>query len=112
MIKFYKVYDFKQHGTEPQQLNTTRTIVIDNLKICMARTESGYYAVDDKCPHAGANLGRGGWCENEQIVCPVHRYKYDLKTGRGLQGDYVKPYPVQMREDGIYIGIEKKWWQF
>jgi 3-phenylpropionate/trans-cinnamate dioxygenase ferredoxin subunit len=112
MIKFYKVYDFMQHGTEPQQLNTTRTIVIDNLKICMARTEGCYYAVDNKCPHAGAHLGNGGWCENEQIVCPVHRYKYDLKTGRGLQGDYVKPYPVQMREDGIYIGLEKKWWQF
>lgn len=112
MIKFYKVYDFKQHGAEPQLVNSTRTIVIDNLKICMARTESGYYAVDNKCPHAGAHLGAGGWCENEQIVCPVHRYKYDLKTGRGAQGDYVKPYPVQMREDGIYIGLEKKWWQF
>ncbi len=112
MIKFYKVYDYRQHGTEPQKINSTRTIVIDNLKICMARTESGYYAVDNKCPHAGAHLGNGGWCENEQIVCPVHRYKYDLKTGRGLQGDYVKPYEVQMREDGIYIGLEKKWWQF
>lgn len=112
MIKYYKVYDFAQHGNEPQQLNTTRTIAIDGHKICMARTESGYYAVDDRCPHAGAYLGRGGWCEGEHIVCPIHRYKYDAKTGRGLQGDYVKTFPVETREDGVYIGLEKKWWQF
>lgn len=112
MVKFYKVYDFEKHGAEPQQLNTTRTIVIDTKKICMARTASGYFAVDDKCPHAGANLGRGGWCEDEHIVCPIHRYKYDAKTGRGLQGDYVNTYPVETRSDGVYIGLEKKWWQF
>ncbi len=41
------------------------------------------------------------------MVCPIHRYKYNLKTGQGKQGDYIKPYTVQNRVDGIYIGIEK-----
>lgn len=111
MLRFYKVYDFAKHGIEPQQLNTTRTIEIDGQKICMARTKTGYYAVQDKCPHAGANLGRGGWCENEMVVCPIHRYKYNLQTGRGLQGDYVNTFKIETREDGVYIGLEKKWWQ-
>lgn len=111
MIRYFKVYDFKQHGNEPQQINTTRTIDIEGRRICLARTATGYYAVDDKCPHAGAHLGRGGWCEDEFVVCPVHRYKYNLKTGQGKQGDYIKPYEVQHRVDGVYIGIEKKWWQ-
>lgn len=112
MLRYYKVYDFKKHGDEPQQLNSTRTIDVEGKRICMARTVTGYYAVSDKCPHAGAHLGRGGWCENEQVVCPIHRYRYDLKTGKGLQGDYIESYPVQTREDGVYIGLEKKWWQF
>lgn len=111
MIRFIKVYDFEKHGAEPQALNSTRTIDVDGKRICMARTPGGYYAVDDRCPHAGAHLGRGGWCEGNLVVCPVHRYKYDLETGRGLQGDYIKPYPVETRKDGVYIGIEgKKWW--
>jgi nitrite reductase/ring-hydroxylating ferredoxin subunit len=110
VIRFYKVYDFKLHGDEPQQLNSLRTIVIEGKKICMARLESGYYAVDNKCPHAGAHLS-AGWCENQLVVCPIHRYKYDLKTGKGMQGDFVQPYPVEVRKDGVYIGLEKKWWQ-
>lgn len=112
MIKFYKVYDFKKHGAEPQQINTTRTIVIDNKRICMARNANGYYAVDDVCPHAGAKLGNGGWCEDDLVVCPVHKYKYNLKTGQGIHGDFIKPYQVQTRPDGVYIGLEKKWWKF
>lgn len=113
-LQFIKVYDFAKHGAEPQKLNSTRTIDIQGKRICMARTETGYYAVNDKCPHAGAHLGRGGWCEDDKVVCPVHRYKYDLKTGRGLQGDYVQPYPVEVRKDGVYIGLETKrwWWPF
>jgi nitrite reductase/ring-hydroxylating ferredoxin subunit len=114
MIRFIKVYDFVKHGAEPQLVNTTRTIDIDGKRICMARTQTGYYAVNDTCPHAGAHLGRGGWCEDEKVVCPVHRYRYDLKTGRGLQGDYIETYPVETRSDGVYIGLKSKrwWWPF
>jgi nitrite reductase/ring-hydroxylating ferredoxin subunit len=113
-LQFIKVYDFAKHGAEPQQINSTRTIEIDGKKYCMARTATGYYAVDDRCPHAGAHLGRGGWCEDDMVVCPVHRFKFDLKTGKGLQGDYVEAYAVEVRKDGVYIGIEnkRKWWPF
>lgn len=112
-LRWTKVYDFAKHGNEPQQLNSTRTIDIDGKRFCMARTEEGYFAVDDRCPHAGARLGMGGWCENGYIVCPVHRYRYDAKTGRGKQGDYVESYPVETRNDGVYIGLKKKsWWPF
>lgn len=113
-VKWYKVYDFAQHGQEPQQLNSTRTIDIDGKRFCMARTEEGYFAIDDKCPHAGGRFGKGGWCDKGMVVCPVHRYKYDAKTGRGIQGDFVNSYKTETRKDGIYIGLEtkKSWWMF
>ncbi|MCU0422351.1 MAG: Rieske 2Fe-2S domain-containing protein [Bacteroidia bacterium] len=111
MVRFYKVYDFSKHGQVPQEVNSLRTIVIEDKKICLAHTQTGYYAVDNRCPHAGAILS-SGWCENEDLVCPVHRYKYNLVTGRGKQGDYIETYPVEVRTDGVYIGLKKKWWQF
>jgi 3-phenylpropionate/trans-cinnamate dioxygenase ferredoxin subunit len=46
-----------------------------------------------------------------QLVCPVHRYRYNVKTGQGKQGDYVQSYATETREDGVYVAIEKKWWQ-
>lgn len=112
-VRFYKVYDFAQHGAEPQAVNTVRTISIEGKLICMARLPEGYFAIDDRCPHAGARLGQGTCNEEGRVVCPVHRYQYDVKTGRGLprQGDYVNTYPVETRTDGVYLGLEKKWWQ-
>ncbi len=112
---WYKVYDFKAHGDEPQRVDSTRTIDIEGKRICLAKTEEGYFALDDHCPHAGARLGMGGWCENGNVVCPVHRYRYNLKTGRGLQGDYIQTYETDIRKDGVYVGLKKKrrrWWPF
>jgi 3-phenylpropionate/trans-cinnamate dioxygenase ferredoxin subunit len=111
MQRWYKVYDFEKHGSEPQRLNTARTIDIEGIRLCMTRTEQGYFALDDKCPHAGARFGMGGYCENGLLVCPVHRYKFNVQTGQGLQGDYVKTYATVKREDGVYVALEKKWWQ-
>ena len=48
--------------------------------------------------------------KNENIVCPLHRYSFSLKTGRDTMGEgyYLKIYPVQKNEEGIFVGIEKE----
>jgi nitrite reductase/ring-hydroxylating ferredoxin subunit len=113
-FRFYKIYDFTQDGLEPQAIYSARTIEIETKRICLTRLPDGYYAIDDACPHAGARLGLGKCTEDEMIICPIHRYQYHVKTGKGLprQGDFVNTYPVEIRKDGIYVGFEKKWWQF
>jgi len=111
--RWIKVYDFEINGPEPQQRGSTRVINIDGKRLCLARNDEGYFAMDNRCPHAGAHLGEG-WCENGHVVCPVHRFKYDVKTGRGAagQGDFVKTHPTKEEHDGLYIGLPKrKWWQ-
>lgn len=78
--------------------------------ICIVNCEGKIYAVSAKCPHAGAELV-GGWCKSGNIVCPIHRYEYDLQTGRGAkgQGDYIDIFPVEIREDGVYVQVKKRW---
>ncbi len=47
-----------------------------------------------------------GMCNNEKIVCPIHRYSYDLRTGKGSKGqnDFINTYPVKIIDDEIYVG--------
>jgi nitrite reductase/ring-hydroxylating ferredoxin subunit len=111
MLRWYKVYDFERDGADPQRINSARTIDIEGKRLCMTRTEEGYFALDDRCPHAGARFGMGGYCEDAYLVCPVHRYRYDVRTGKGKQGDFVKTYRAETRKDGVYVALEKKWWQ-
>ncbi len=116
-MEWHKIYDFKMHGAEPQLLFSVRTIDVNDHMICLGRLPEGYFAVSDKCPHANGRLGIGQCNEEGKVICPYHRYKYDLKTGKGdeKQGDAVQTFPVETRKDGVYIGFEKegtkKWWK-
>ncbi len=78
--------------------------------LCLVGFEGKIYAVSAKCPHAGGELA-GGWCENGQIICPLHRYQYNLETGKGTtgQGDYIDTFPVEVRADGVYVQVKKRW---
>lgn len=90
-----------------------------NARTCLSKVVNGrsvlivfhggeFYLVKNKCPHQGAKLD-GAVCEDGMIVCPWHRYGFDLKTGRGA-GLYLENYPIQEREDGLYAGFEYFSW--
>ena len=83
---------------------------VNGKKMCLARFKEKVFAFAYQCPHAGGMLAEGYIDALGNIVCPVHRYKYDMKNGRNISGEgyYLKNWPVEVREDGIYIGIEEK----
>jgi nitrite reductase/ring-hydroxylating ferredoxin subunit len=111
-IRWYKLFDSAEAANAFVKIGTLNTINIGNKKICLANTANGLYAVNDKCPHNGASLSNG-YCSSEgSIVCPVHRYHFDLKTGRAKSGggDCVDTYPIEIRDDGIYIGFSETVW--
>lgn len=90
--------------------NFVKMIKLEGRKLCLVRHERKLHVVQNGCPHAGGILS-GGWCKNGNIVCPIHRYEYNLETGKGLaeQGDYIDIYPVEERTDGIYVGFKDSW---
>ncbi|MGH2643851.1 MAG: Rieske (2Fe-2S) protein [Chitinophagaceae bacterium] len=91
----------------PVSENELREITAGHKKLCMARWQGKLYAFSQKCPHAGGYLPEGHIDASGNIVCPVHRYKYNLKNGYNSSGEgyYLNTYPVEEREDGIYVGF-------
>lgn len=89
-----------------------KQIRIDNKKLCFIKHEQQFFVVQNTCPHAGATLS-GGWCKNGHLVCPIHRWEYNLQNGRGAegQGDYIDTYPVEIRNDGVYVGFKESWFK-
>jgi len=100
-MDWYKAYDGKLKNV-PLLLK----IKVNGKNICLIGYAGEVYAVGATCPHAGADLS-GGWCKDGKLICPFHRYSYDIKTGKGDPGqnDYIDTYPVQVRDDGIYVGM-------
>ncbi|MBS1734139.1 MAG: Rieske 2Fe-2S domain-containing protein [Bacteroidetes bacterium] len=80
----------------------------DGKKLCIISYKEELYACVSKCPHAGGMMADGYIDAVGNIVCPVHRYKFDLRTGRNISGEgyYLKTYPIEERQEGIFVGIK------
>ncbi len=77
-----------------------RVVKVGDRTLAVGRARGAFFAVDDACPHAGASLGYGR-IRNGCLVCPLHFWEFDVKTGECLRfGSPVATYPVRV-ENGI-----------
>ena len=85
-------------------------VSLDGKAICLVNFKNELYGCNAICPHASGPLQDGYIDALGHIVCPVHRYKFDIKNGRNVAGEgySLKTYPVEERADGIYVGIDQK----
>jgi nitrite reductase/ring-hydroxylating ferredoxin subunit len=66
-----------------------------------------FYAGDNLCPHAGGSLGKGD-VHDGCIVCPVHHWPWDLKTGLSdpnMPFMRMKRYHCEVREEKVYVNV-------
>jgi nitrite reductase/ring-hydroxylating ferredoxin subunit len=104
-MEWFKVFD-----TEVlHRADFLSAITVNGKKLCAVKAGDEIFFTQAYCPHAGAGLS-GGWCKDGKLICPFHRYEYDLQTGRGApgQGDYIDVYPAEKRPDGVYVGLPQK----
>ena len=113
MFHWIKIFENQTEFENYIQLNTFVIFELKGEKICVTRTEKGAYAVQDKCPHNGASLSKGFCTKENEIVCPLHRYSFNLESGKATSGGAfaLKTYPIEQKADGVYLGIRAKWWE-
>ena len=85
-------------------------------KICIGRFQEELFAFAARCPHAGGLLQEGYIDAMGRVVCPLHRYKFDMSNGRNVSGEgyYLKHWAVEQRNDGVFVGMPLSgfagWW--
>lgn len=95
---------------DPEELPEGRVVprTLGVHTVCMTHFEGRYAALSNKCPHQGGPLGEGA-IENGMLRCPWHGWDYHPTTGAPPEGygDCVPTFPVEVREDGVYVAIEE-----
>ena len=106
-INWVKVADFIEAISF--NANNIAEAEADGKKICVARYNDELFAFAAKCPHASGLFVNGFIDAMGNVVCPLHRYKFCLKNGRNVTGEgyYLKTWPVEIREEGVFIGMPK-----
>jgi nitrite reductase/ring-hydroxylating ferredoxin subunit len=67
---------------------------------------NGLVAINNECPHHGAAFTAGyrrdGWIE-----CPLHSWRFDLTTGRGIShpGSCIATYPTRVNDGVVEVEL-------
>jgi len=104
-MKWHKIAGV-ENTTEP----FVKKVKAGNKTVCLVGYGAEVFALSYRCPHAGGDLTYG-WCNNGKLVCPIHRYSFDLRTGKGSEGqnDCIDTFPVKIEGRDIYVGIPSFW---
>src|SRR5438874_13208704 len=107
-FKWFKIADSENELTFAE--NNLLIIEVNGKKITVAKHNNKLFACAYTCPHASGVLADGYVDVTGNIVCPGHRYKFNLLNGRNISGEgyYLKTYPLKINEEGIFIGFEEK----
>ncbi len=89
------------------------TVTAGTKFLALVHFDGQFAAMDNHCPHQGGPLGEGAIeiGENEEcwLRCPWHGWDFHPLTGKppgGHEDAGQQMFPVEVREDGIYVGIE------
>jgi len=90
-----------------------KTVSAGTFTMALTNIDGHYTAMENRCPHQGGPLGEGtievgkdGECV---LRCPWHGWDFDPKTGKppgGHADSGQQLFPVDVRDDGIYVGLE------
>lgn len=90
-----------------------KTVTTGIHSMALTHIDGQYHAMDNRCPHQGGPLGEGSIEKGKNgeclLRCPWHGWDFDPKTGLppgGHEDTGQTMYPLEVRKDGIYIGLE------
>ncbi len=85
-----------------------KVVKSNGKEIALFKLEGNFYAIDNTCKHMGGPLGEG-WLEDSIVTCPLHGWRYDIKTGicQMFQGSDIKvdTFPVKVEGNDVLVDV-------
>ena len=74
--------------------------------VLVARTETGFHAINDRCTHQAALISTGR-VRRGAIMCPLHGARFELETGRCIGSAYrdLRTFPLRIVDGTIEVAV-------
>jgi 3-phenylpropionate/trans-cinnamate dioxygenase ferredoxin subunit len=95
-------------NVEDVPVGEVRVFRVDGVEVAVANVGGTFYAIDDVCSHDGGPLGEGR-VFGDQVECPRHGARFDVKTGRPRTLPAVMPvrtFPVEVEGNEIKVDTD------
>jgi 3-phenylpropionate/trans-cinnamate dioxygenase ferredoxin component len=85
-----------------------RVFVVGDHDVAVCNVNGAFYAIDDLCTHDGGALDQGE-LEGDEIECPRHGARFDVRTGAATQLPAFEPvetHEVRVDGDDVQVSVE------
>ena len=89
---------------------TFKCVDIDDVMVAVFNIDGEFYAIENVCSHEYAELTEGD-LEGNEIVCPLHGARFDIRTGEALTPPAYEPVAkLPVRVDGGVVQVRDDRW--
>ncbi|HET6465768.1 MAG TPA: nitrite reductase small subunit NirD [Nitrospiria bacterium] len=81
-------------------------VEVNGDEVALFNLNGTFYAIDNMCVHQGGPLGEG-MLEGEDVICPWHSWKYNVKTGVCSTNPSMKvrTYSVRIEDGQVKVAL-------
>ena len=100
-----KIFDTKTKAKEILPNKEPKLLLVDDKEVCLVRQGDHISAFENACPHMGEHLHRGNSNHYNEIICPLHAYRFNMTTGRetNQRCKDLKIFEVIDTDEGIFL---------
>jgi ferredoxin-nitrite reductase len=88
------------------QEGSAKLLRVKDEEIAVFKHRGELCGIQNSCPHEGGQLSNG-WLEDDYVVCPLHGYKFHLKTGACSSDARLKAKTFKLVEQGQNLTVEE-----
>lgn len=77
----FKLFDSIEEMIKALENKKPRLVRAGNKNVCVVMLDHELIAFENECPHMGESLHNGVINHLNEIVCPLHFYRFNMKTG-------------------------------
>lgn len=102
-----KLFATLVEAEEKVPLGKVAKLIIKDKPYALVHSPNGFYGTAYKCPHRNEPLTKGHINAFNELICPLHEYRFNLTTGQEASHrcHHLTLYQISVHEDGLYINI-------
>ena len=83
-----------------------KVVEAEGKEIALFKVNGNFFALTNTCAHMGGPLGEGS-LEKEEVVCPWHHWRYNVKTGFciNVPGAKVDSYKAKVENGKVLVEV-------
>ena len=88
-------------GTTEVPVGKMKAFKLEGKEILIVNVNGSYYAIGNRCTHAGGDLSQG-ILEGNTVTCPKHHARFDVTSGKVISLPKVAFFHPRIKDETAY----------